>query len=72
MSDITYHFAAEANRHEGFSACPGRSVFLRLKRTGSRIQGRVQLKPVVRERFAQLIQHALKTAGCSHQGDRAM
>ncbi|NJD24445.1 MAG: ATP-binding protein [Betaproteobacteria bacterium] len=32
-----------------------------------RIQVRVQLKPVVeRERFAQLIQHALKTAGCSH------
>ncbi len=32
-----------------------------------RIQVRVQLKPVVeRERFAQLIHHALKTAGCQH------
>jgi type II secretory pathway predicted ATPase ExeA len=32
-----------------------------------RIQVRVQLRPVVeRERFAQLIQHALKTAGCQH------
>jgi type II secretory pathway predicted ATPase ExeA len=32
-----------------------------------RIQVRIQLKPVVeRERFAQLIQHALKTAGCPH------
>jgi type II secretory pathway predicted ATPase ExeA len=32
-----------------------------------RLQVRVQLKPVVeRERFAQLIHHALKTAGCSH------
>jgi type II secretory pathway predicted ATPase ExeA len=31
----------------------------------SRIQVRVQLKPVVeRERFAQLIAHALKSAGC--------
>lgn len=33
----------------------------------SRITARVQLKPVVeRERFAQLIAHALKTAGCQH------
>jgi type II secretory pathway predicted ATPase ExeA len=33
----------------------------------SRIQVRVQIKPVVeRERFAQLIQHALKSAGCQH------
>jgi MSHA biogenesis protein MshM len=33
----------------------------------SRIQVRVQLKPVVeRERFAQLIHHALKVAGCQH------
>jgi len=33
----------------------------------SRIQVRVQLKPVVeRERFAQLIAHALKSAGCQH------
>jgi MSHA biogenesis protein MshM len=32
-----------------------------------RLQVRVQLKPVVeRERFAQLIHHALKTAGCQH------
>jgi MSHA biogenesis protein MshM len=32
-----------------------------------RIQVRLQLKPVVeRERFAQLIHHALKTAGCQH------
>lgn len=32
-----------------------------------RIQVRVQLKPVLeRERFAQLVQHALKTAGCPH------
>jgi type II secretory pathway predicted ATPase ExeA len=32
-----------------------------------RIQARVQLKPVIeRERFAQLIQHALKSAGCHH------
>ena len=30
-----------------------------------RIQVRVQLKPVLeRERFAQLIQHSLKSAGC--------
>lgn len=33
----------------------------------SRIQVRVQLKPVAeRERFALLIQHALKSAGCQH------
>ena len=33
----------------------------------SRIQARVQLQPVTeRERFAQLIDHALKQAGCSH------
>ena len=33
----------------------------------SRIQVRVQLKPVVeRERFLLLIQHALKSAGCQH------
>ncbi len=33
----------------------------------SRIQVRVHLKPVLeRERFAQLIQHALKAAGCAH------
>jgi type II secretory pathway predicted ATPase ExeA len=33
----------------------------------SRIQVRVQLKPVLeRERFAQMIIHSLKTAGCSH------
>lgn len=33
----------------------------------SRIQVRVQIKPVVeRERFALLIQHALKGAGCQH------
>jgi type II secretory pathway predicted ATPase ExeA len=33
----------------------------------SRIQVRVQLKPVQeRERFALLIAHALKTAGCNH------
>ena len=33
----------------------------------SRIQVHVQLKPVVeRERFAQLIAHALKAAGCQH------
>jgi type II secretory pathway predicted ATPase ExeA len=32
-----------------------------------RIQVRLQLKPVVeRDRFAQLIHHALKTAGCQH------
>ena len=32
-----------------------------------RIQARVQLKPVQeRERFAQLIHHALKSAGCTH------
>lgn len=32
-----------------------------------RIQARVQLRPVIeRERFAQLIAHALKSAGCSH------
>jgi MSHA biogenesis protein MshM len=32
-----------------------------------RIQARVQLKPVIeRERFALFIQHALKSAGCSH------
>jgi type II secretory pathway predicted ATPase ExeA len=32
-----------------------------------RIQVRVQLKPILeRERFAQLILHALKTAGCQH------
>lgn len=32
-----------------------------------RIQARVQLKPVQeRERFAQLIQHGLKSAGCAH------
>jgi type II secretory pathway predicted ATPase ExeA len=32
-----------------------------------RIQVRVQLQPVIeRDRFAQLIQHALKTAGCPH------
>ena len=32
-----------------------------------RIQARVQLKPVLeRERFAQLIQHGLKSAGCTH------
>ena len=32
-----------------------------------RIQARMQLKPVIeRERFAQLIQHTLKTAGCQH------
>jgi type II secretory pathway predicted ATPase ExeA len=41
----------------------------------SRIQVRVALKPVVeRERFTQLIQHALKTAGCQHtmMADSAM
>ena len=33
----------------------------------SRIQARVQLEPVVeRERFAALIEHALKSAGCQH------
>jgi len=33
----------------------------------SRIQARVQLKPIIeRERFAQLIDHALKQAGCTH------
>ena len=33
----------------------------------SRIQVRVQLKPVLeRERFVHLIQHALKSAGCQH------
>lgn len=33
----------------------------------SRVQVRVQIKPVVeRERFALLIQHALKSAGCQH------
>lgn len=33
----------------------------------SRIQARVQLKPIIeRERFTQLIEHALKQAGCSH------
>ncbi len=33
----------------------------------SRIQARVQLQPIIeRERFAQLIDHALKQAGCSH------
>ncbi len=33
----------------------------------SRIQVRIQIKPVVeRERFALLIQHALKSAGCQH------
>jgi MSHA biogenesis protein MshM len=32
-----------------------------------RIQARVQMRPVIeRERFAQLIAHALKSAGCSH------
>ena len=32
-----------------------------------RLAARVQLKPILeRERFAQLIQHALKTAGCPH------
>ena len=32
-----------------------------------RIQARVQLRPVIeRERFALLIAHALKTAGCTH------
>jgi len=33
---------------------------------GSRIHARVQLKPVTeRERFAQLVQHGFKSAGCS-------
>ena len=33
----------------------------------SRIQARVQLQPIIeRERFAQLIDHALQQAGCSH------
>ena len=33
----------------------------------SRIQARVQLKPILeRERFGQLLQHALKSAGCQH------
>ncbi|SAK86347.1 hypothetical protein AWB75_05876 [Caballeronia catudaia] len=33
----------------------------------SRVQARVQLQPVIeRERFAQLITHALKAAGCTH------
>ncbi|OXJ21391.1 AAA family ATPase, partial [Burkholderia sp. HI2714] len=33
----------------------------------SRIQTRVQLQPVTEHaRFAQLITHALKTAGCNH------
>ncbi len=33
----------------------------------SRIQVRVQLKPVLeRERFTQMISHSLKTAGCAH------
>src|ERR1700688_2583701 len=32
-----------------------------------RIQTRLQLKPILeRERFAQLISHALKSAGCTH------
>ncbi len=32
-----------------------------------RIQARVQLRPILeRERFAQLIQHGLKSAGCAH------
>jgi len=33
----------------------------------SRIQVRIQLRPILeRERFASLIQHAMKSAGCSH------
>ncbi|WP_455286006.1 AAA family ATPase [Cupriavidus necator] len=33
----------------------------------SRIQTRVQLQPIIEhERFAQLIMHALKAAGCNH------
>jgi type II secretory pathway predicted ATPase ExeA len=33
----------------------------------SRIQARVQIKPILdRERFGQLLQHALKSAGCQH------
>lgn len=33
----------------------------------SRIQARVQLKPILeRERFAQMIAHSLKAAGCGH------
>ena len=33
----------------------------------SRLQARVQMKPILeRERFGQLLQHALKSAGCQH------
>lgn len=33
----------------------------------SRLQARVQMKPILeRERFSQLVQHALKSAGCQH------
>ncbi len=33
----------------------------------SRVQVRVQLKPVIeRERFTQMIDHSIKSAGCSH------
>jgi MSHA biogenesis protein MshM len=38
-----------------------------MPRRAGRIQARVQLKPVQeRERFAELIQHGLQHAGCTH------
>ena len=50
--------------HPALAQTSGRAPYAAL---AGRSQVQVQLKPVIeRERFAQLIQHALKTAGCPH------
>jgi len=50
--------------HPGLAQTLDRAPYAAL---AGRIQVRLQLKPVVeRDRFAQLIHHALKTAGCRH------
>ncbi len=50
--------------HPALGQTLGRAPYAAL---AGRIQVRVNLKPVIeRERFAQLIQHALKATGCQH------
>lgn len=50
--------------HPGLAAILERAPYAAL---ASRVQARVTLKPVVeRERFAQLIAHGLRSAGCQH------
>ncbi|MBP7567989.1 MAG: ATP-binding protein [Burkholderiaceae bacterium] len=50
--------------HPGLAATLERAPYAAL---ASRIQARVALRPIAeRERFAQLVAHGLKSAGCSH------